>query len=333
VMASTRKQRPGEFALIARYFQPLAKGNRGALGLVDDAAFYRPPAGSDLVLTLDTIAADVHFAAGDPPESIARKALRVNLSDLAAKGATPVGYLLSLALPNDWSEEWIARFTKGLAADQRRYRLALFGGDTTRASGGLTITITAIGRVPGGKMVRRSGARPGDAIFVSGTIGDAALALAVRRGDLSTPDERIAARLDERYLHPQPRVALAPVLRRYATSAMDVSDGLVGDLAHICEASGVGAEIAAAKVPLSSAAKALVVGNEGALKRVLTGGDDYEILATASAGSAEKFIRRAADVGVRLTSVGVIVKGRNVPVVLDRDGEPIAFDVSGHAHF
>lgn len=332
-MASTREQRPGEFALIAKYFRPLAKGYRGALGLVDDAAFYRPPTGADLVLTLDTIAADVHFAADDPPVSIARKALRVNLSDLAAKGAIPVGYLMSLALPHDWSEDWIARFAKGLAGDQRRYGLTLFGGDTTRASGGLTISITAIGRLPSGKMVRRSGATPGDSVFVTGTIGDAALALAVRRGEFIAPDERTTARLDNRYLHPQPRVALASVIRRYANSAMDVSDGLVGDLAHICEASGVGAELWAGEVPLSSAAKALVDRNDSAFNRALTGGDDYEILSTVSAGNVAKFVRSAADVGVKVSRVGSVVEGKNPPIVLGSDGKPIAFDKSGHAHF
>lgn len=331
---STAKRRLGEFALIAKYFQPLAKGTEGAFGLLDDAALYRPASGSELVLTLDTIAADVHFGAADPPESIARKALRVNLSDLAAKGAEPAGYLLSLALPDDWTEQWIGRFAKGLAADQRKYGIALLGGDTTRASGGLTITVTAVGAVPKGKMVMRSGARPGDAIFVSGTIGDAALAVAVRRGDISPSDPKIAARLEERYLHPRPRVALAPVLRRWANSAMDVSDGLVGDLAHICEASAVGAEIAAVNVPLSSAARALAAGSDAALKTVLTGGDDYEILATVSPGKAERFRRDAAAVGVRVSRLGAIVEHRrHAPVVSGRDGRPIAFDGLGHTHF
>jgi thiamine-monophosphate kinase len=333
-MVATAKRRPGEFALIARYFQPLARANEGALGLLDDAALYRPASGAELVLTLDTVAANVHFAAADPPESIARKALRVNLSDLAAKGATPVGYLLSLALPEDWTEKWIARFAKGLAADQRTYGVALLGGDTTRASGGLTITVTAIGEVPRGKMVMRSGARPGDAIFVSGTIGDAALALALRRGDIRLPDNKATARLEERYLHPQPRVALASVLRRFANSAMDVSDGLVGDLAHICEVSAVGAEIVAGDVPLSSAAKSLVATSAAALKIVLTGGDDYEILATVSPKMAEKFVREAEKVGVRMSRLGFIVeRRRHAPVITGKDGRPIAFDGLGHTQF
>jgi thiamine-monophosphate kinase len=333
-MVSTAKRRPGEFALISKYFQPLAQANDGALALLDDAALYRPPSGAELVLTLDTIAANVHFRAGDPPESIARKALRVNLSDLAAKGAKPVGYLLSLALPDDWTEKWIARFAKGLAADQRTYDIALLGGDTTRASGGLTITVTAIGAVPRGKMVMRSGARPGDVIFVSGTIGDAALAVAMRRGDIGSPDKKVAASLEERYLHPQPRVALAPVLRRFASSALDVSDGLVGDLAHICEVSAVGAEIAAGNVPLSSAAKSLLATSDAALKIVLTGGDDYEILATVCPEMAARFVRAAEKAGVRMSRLGVIVaRRRNAPLVTGRDGKPIAFDGLGHTHF
>lgn len=333
-MSAAERRRPGEFSLIAKYFQPLAKGTEGAFGLLDDAALYRPASGSELVLTLDTIAADVHFGADDAAESIARKALRVNLSDLAAKGAEPVGYLLSLALPDDWTEKWVGRFARGLAADQRKYGIGLLGGDTTRASGGLTITVTAVGSVPKGKMVLRSGARPGDVIFVSGTIGDAALAMAVRRGDIKPSDQKVAARLEERYLHPRPRVALAPVLRRWANSAMDVSDGLVGDLAHICEVSAVGAEIAAANVPLSSAAKSLAAGSEAALRTVLTGGDDYEILATVSPDKAERFRRDAAAAGVRVSRLGMIVEhGRHLPVVFGRDGSPIAFDGLGHTHF
>jgi thiamine-monophosphate kinase len=333
-VSAAKRRRPGEFALIAKYFQPLTNGTEGAFGLLDDAARYRPAAGSEMVLTLDTIVADVHFGAADPPESLARKALRVNLSDLAAKGAEPVGYLLSLALPDDWTEKWIGRFARGLAADQRKYGVALLGGDTTRASGGLTITVTALGEVPKGKMVMRSGARPGDVIFVSGTIGDAALAIAVRRGDIRPSDRKTAARLEERYLHPRPRVALAPVLRRWANSAMDVSDGLVGDLAHICQVSAVGAEIAAANVPLSSAAKALATGSDAVLKTVLTGGDDYEILATISPGKAERFRRDATAVGVRVSRLGKIVDHRrHAPMVIDRDGRPIAFDGQGHTHF
>jgi thiamine-monophosphate kinase len=330
-VAARQPKRPGEFALIERYFRPLAT-DPGAFGLVDDAALYAPPRGEELVLTLDTIAAGVHFFADDPPAAVARKALRVNLSDLAAKGAVPAAYLMSLALPDGWTEGWVRDFAKGLAGDQKAFGISLLGGDTTRASGGLTVTITAIGRVPKGKMVHRAGARAGDAIFVSGTVGDAALGLGIRLGTLAAP-KAAEAHLRDRYLNPQPRTALAPLVRRFATSAMDVSDGLVGDLAHICRASGVGARIDAASVPLSKAAKALVAGNGLALKIALTGGDDYEILATVPAGRAAKFTSEAEAAGVPVARIGRIVEGRAPPVVLGSDGRPMGFDGLGHTHF
>ncbi|MEJ0013055.1 MAG: thiamine-phosphate kinase [Bauldia sp.] len=321
------KTRPGEFALIDKYFRPLAT-DRGAFGLMDDAALYRQRPDDDLVLTTDTVAAGVHFFADDPPESIARKALRVNLSDLAAKGAEPYGYLLSLALPDNWTEAWLKRFAAGLAADQKTYGVSLLGGDTTKASGGLTIAITALGRVPKGKMVLRSGAKPGDAIFVSCTIGDGALGLRVRgtRG-------KGTAHLTDRYLHPQPRVALAPVLRAYANAAMDISDGLVGDLAHICDASGVGAEINVQDVPLSPAAAAMLLADAKLLPVILNGGDDYEILATVSPSSVRAFSAEADSAGVSVTCIGTIFAGKGPPVVRDFTGKVIKLAAASHTHF
>ncbi len=331
-MAVARKaKRAGEFALIERYFRPLAT-SPGAFGLLDDAALYSPPSGEELVLTVDTVAAGIHFFPDDPPASIARKALRVNLSDLAAKGARPAGYLMSLALPDGWTEKWIRDFAKGLEEDQRTYAIALLGGDTTRASGGLTVSITAIGCVPKGKMVRRAGARPGDAVFVSGSIGDAALGLGIRLGKIAAPGKG-ARYLRDRYLHPQPRISLAPLLRRFANSAMDVSDGLVGDLAHICEASGVGGTIEIASVPMSREAKAVVAGNDAALMTVLTGGDDYEILATVAESRAAKFAAEAASAGVPVARIGRILAGRGPPVVHGADGKPLALSGLGHTHF
>ena len=199
-------ERPGEFELIERYFRPLAS-DPGAFGLTDDVAVYAPPHGEDVVLKADMIAEGVHFFGNDPPGAIAAKALRVNLSDLASKGATPVGYLLSLALPGDWSEDWLRDFAAGLAADQATFGVSLFGGDTTRAAGGLTVSIAAFGRVPAGSVVRRSGAAPGDLVFVSGTIGNSALGLRIRLGTLdSMPAGKAADHLLDRYLYPQPRV-------------------------------------------------------------------------------------------------------------------------------
>ena len=324
------RKRPGEFALIDTYFRPLAN-DRGAFGLTDDAALYRQQPGDDLVLTTDMIAAGVHFLSEDAPESIARKALRVNLSDLAAKGAEPFGYLLSLALPANWTEAWVRRFTAGLAADQRRYGVTLLGGDTTRAAGGLSIAVTAIGRIPKGDMVLRSGAKPGDVIFVSGTIGDGALGLRIRRGQLARG--RGAKHLLDRYLHPQPRVTLAPVLRHHATSAIDVSDGLVGDLAHICDASGAGAEIEADRVPLSPAARAVLRSDRSVLSVILNGGDDYEILAAVPESAAVAFAQEAEAAGVLVTRIGRMTEGKGPPVVRDASGKVIRLTAKSHTHF
>jgi len=324
--------RPGEFELIDRYFRPLA-GDPGALSLTDDAAVYDPPHGEEVVLKADLIAEGIHFFADDPPKSIAAKALRVNLSDLAAKGAIPVGYLLSLALKPDWEEDWIAGFAAGLAVDQVTYGVTLFGGDTSRASGGTVVSVAAIGRAPVGRIVRRNGARPGDAIFVSGTIGDAALGLRIRLGTLDAmPAGKAADHLLDRYLHPQPRVALAPVVLGFATASLDISDGLVGDLAHVCRQSGVGAEIAAAAVPLSAGAKAMVAADPSALATVMTGGDDYEVLATVPETRAEAFATAAAEAGVPVTRIGRIIEGGTPPTVLGPDG-PIRFDHASHTHF
>ena len=331
-MTARPKKRPGEFELIERYFRPLA-GDPGALALTDDAAVYRQRPGEDLVVTTDMLAAGIHFFADDAPASVAKKALRVNLSDLAAKGATPFGYLLSLALPADWTESWLSGFARGLKSDQERYGITLFGGDTIRAAGGLTISVTALGRIPKGRMVTRGGARPGDQIFVSGTIGDAALGLALRLGRIATSGGRGTKHLIDRYLHPEPRMALAPILRRFASGAMDVSDGLIADLAHICDVSGVGATIEAALVPLSPAARHLAAGDPALMRTIVTGGDDYEVLATVSRSAAARFAAAARAAGVPVARIGVIAAGKGPPILLDANGRPIRLDGGGHTHF
>lgn len=330
-MTANNASRPGEFALIERYFRPLAT-MPGALGLTDDAAFYRCSPEEDLVFTVDLIAAGVHFLPDDPPASIGKKALRVNLSDLAAKGAKPLGYLLSLALPDNWSEAWVAEFAGGLGSDQEEFAVSLLGGDTTRASGGLTISITGIGCVPSGEMVLRSNARSGDQIFVSGTIGDAVLGLELRRGDISAA-AKTADALHERYLHPQPRLSLAPVLRQFANSAMDVSDGLAGDLAHICRASGLGAQIEAAKIPLSEEAKSIVAESSELLASLLTGGDDYEILATVEEAQMAGFLAGARSAGVPVTNIGHMIEGEGPPNIVGANGAPLLLAALGHTHF
>jgi thiamine-monophosphate kinase len=325
------KPRPGEFELIARYFRPLAAEAKGAFALTDDAAAFSVRPGEEVVITCDAIAEGVHFFPDDPPDSIAAKALRVNLSDLAAKGARPLAYLMALALPSDWTEGWLRKFAAGLAADGQKYGVALVGGDTIRASGGLTVAITAYGVLPKGQMVHRSGAKPGDAIFISGTIGDAALGLQLRRGRMARP---LGGKLLlERYLRPEPRVALAPILRRHASAAIDVSDGLLGDLNHICEVSRVAADIAADAVPLSPPAAKLVTGDPAALPVILNGGDYYEILATVPARRAAAFAGEAAKSGVPVQRIGTIAAGKGPPVVRDRDGRPMATAGHSHVHF
>lgn len=324
-------KRPGEFELIEQYFRPLAK-DRGAFRLIDDAALYRQRPDEDLVLTTDTVAAGVHFFADDPPESIARKALRVNLSDLAAKGADAYGYLLSLALPADWTEGWMKQFAAGLAGDQKTYGVSLLGGDTTRAAGGLTINVTAIGRVPRGQMVQRSGARAGDALFVSGTIGDGALGLRIRQQTRGRK-ARGSSHLIDRYLHPQPRVGLAPVLRTYASAAMDISDGLVGDLAHLCAASAVGAEIEADRIPLSAAAKAALAADHNLVSTILNGGDDYEVLVAVPVSATQAFAKDAAANGIPVSRIGQVTGKKGAPVVRDGGGKVMKLSSLSHTHF
>lgn len=324
----------GEFDLIARYFAPLASGETGAFGLSDDAAVLSPMPGRDLVYTLDTIVAGVHYLPNDPAGLVARKLLRVNLSDLAAMGATPRGYLLSAALSQETDEHWVAEFAEGLCADQNIYGIHLVGGDTTRTPGPTSLSLTAIGEVPEGRVLRRGGAQLDDFIYVSGTIGDAALGLKVALGQIKAEDERDRDRLLNRYRLPQPRVELGQMLlnRDLATAGLDISDGLVADLGHLCHASGVAARIEAASVPLSGAAQRLVEQHSAVLSDALTGGDDYELVFTAAPDRAEELGRLAQELDLPLTRIGRIGEGSGVQVI-DRQGAPIELDHAGWTHF
>jgi thiamine-monophosphate kinase len=324
-------QRPSEDELIARFFEPLA-GPSG-LGLKDDVALLRPPPGRDLVLTTDALVAGVHFFADDPPGAIARKALRVNLSDLAAKGAAPLGFLLSLALPREWTADWLAAFAQGLGDDSRAYACPLMGGDTVSTPGPLTLSITAIGAASEGAMVARTGVKPGDRIYVSGTIGDSALGLAVRQGRAPAMSEADSAFLLDRYLLPRPRNALAPAMAAYANGGMDVSDGLIGDLRKMLRVSGVSARVAIARLPLSRAARAAVAARPELFTIVATGGDDYELLASVPLASAAAFERAAAEVGVAVQDVGEAVAGLAPPVFVGPDGGEIRFAHGSYSHF
>jgi thiamine-monophosphate kinase len=324
-------QRPGEDDLIARYFAPLA-GPEG-LGLLDDAALMTPPAGEDLVLTKDALVAGVHFFPDDPAEAIARKALRVNLSDLAAKGARPLGYLLALALPPDWREDWLADFSEGLGADGRDYNCPLFGGDTVKTPGPLMVSITMLGASR--RMARRTGVRAGHALFVTGTIGDSALGLKLRLagGDAWALGAEEHAFLLDRYLLPRPRVTLHAAMARWASGGMDVSDGFVGDLSKMLRVSGVTATIDMSRLPLSPAARAAIAVDPSLFATAATGGDDYEILASVPAPDAGRFIEDAARAGVAVTRIGEAAAGAAPPRFIDAAGRPLAFGSGSFSHF
>jgi thiamine-monophosphate kinase len=313
---------PGEFSLIARHFRPLA--GPGALDLLDDAAVLMPPAGRELVISADAMVASVHFLPDDPPDLVARKLLRTNLSDMAAMGADPFGYLMTVSAPPDTPDSWFAGFAAGLAIDQAEFPVSLLGGDTTSTPGPISLSLTILGSVAPGQAIRRAGAKPGHGIWVSGTIGDGALGLLAATGRLADPTGFLA----DRYRVPRPRLGLARF--GLVAACMDVSDGLVQDLGHLCRAGGVTAEIAAGLVPLSKAARAA-----GApyLERCLTGGDDYELLMAVAPEAEAAFCRHAATVGVGVTRIGQFSAGASAVVLRRDDGSVWEIGRGGWSHF
>ncbi|MFH5923795.1 thiamine-phosphate kinase [Roseomonas xinghualingensis] len=319
---------PPEFALIARHFRRLA--GEGALDLSDDAAILAPPAGRELVLAADALVEGVHYLSEDPPETIGRKLLRVNLSDLAAMGAEPLAYLMTTALPHGTSPEWLEEFTAGLAADQREFGLHVLGGDTVSVPGPACLSLTIIGTVPPGAALRRAGARPGDDLWVSGTIGDGALGLAVLQGRGPADPEGYLAR---RYRLPEPRLALGAALRGLARATMDVSDGLAQDLAHLCRAGGLGAVLELAALPLSAPAAALAAKDPSWLSRLASGGDDYELLFAADPADADRVKAAASAAGTPVTRIGHFVSGEAEVTVLNQDRKAVDLQRGGWSHF
>jgi thiamine-monophosphate kinase len=323
-----------EDILIARYFRPLATAP-GAFGLIDDAAALTPPPGCDLVLTTDGVIAGVHFFPDDPPQMVSRKALRMNLSDLAAKGARPLGFLMSVALPAGFGEPWLEAFVQGLAEDAARYGCPLYGGDTDHTPGPASVSIFAFGAVPQGKMVHRSTARAGDHVVVTGTIGDAAIGLQLRRDPALARrwglSDAAAAHLAGRYLLPQPRNALADAILQHASAAIDVSDGLAGDLAKLCRASSVATDIDTARVPLSDAARAALAAEPALIETTLTGGDDYEIVLTLAPANLAAFRAAAEAAGVTTTEIGRVHEGEGARFL--QQGKPLAFTRASYSHF
>ena len=323
--------KPGEFELIEKYFAPLA-GNAG-FALKDDAALIDVSSDDHLVVTQDAIAENVHFFSDDPPELIAKKAVRVNLSDLAAKGAKGQWISLSLGLGDQWTEDWVGQFAKGLAEDCKLYGLELSGGDTFRTGGGFVISITAIGKLTANKYVSRLGAEQGDAIYVTGTIGDAALGLLTHSKKLSLDNNDDSEFLSQRYLLPQPRVEAAAVIGKFASASMDISDGLIGDLDKMCEASALAAEIHADLIPLSQSARNAISTDNALFEKAVTGGDDYEILACVPNGKIAAFESSMNDAGVAASKIGVTKPGKGASL-FDLNGEVmelhrLSYDHSG----
>ena len=332
MVSDTPPKRLGEFALIAKLFAPLAAKEKGAFNLTDDAAVLSVPAGHELAVTTDTIVEGVHFFRDDPPDRIARKALRVNLSDLAAKGAKAQTYLLALSLAPWVDNEWLNRFAAGLADDQNRYGVSLIGGDTTSTPGPLTLSITAFGTIEAGRMLRRFGARPRDAVFVSGTVGDAGAGLAVLKGEGTGLSDFVRSALASRYQLPEPRLNLGRRLVGLASAALDVSDGLIADLGHIAEVSGVKITIDAARLPLSPATRAFWGSGTDAIVRAATSGDDYELAFTAPAALRAKIEALAGELGVQLHEIGRVDAGNGI-VLVDAVGKPLPITRPGFTHF
>lgn len=325
-----------EAELIETYLAPLAAAMPGALSLKDDCAVFQPPPGREIVVTTDAVAAGIHFFPSDAARDIAWKALAVNVSDLAAKGAEPLAYQMALSFPEAPEHTWLAEFAAGLAEAQAAFGLVLSGGDTDRRPGPLTITITAMGTVPQGAAVRRTGGHPGDDLYVTGTLGDATLGLALRhdpslaeRWGLAEADERW---LLQRYRRPEPRIALAAPLRQHASAAIDISDGLLKDLGHLCAASGVLGTVAAAALPLSRAASRALARDPHLMARVCTGGDDYELLVAVAVDRSAAFAGAARDLGLQVTQIGALAAGQGVAVQMP-DGTPLTVERAGWDHF
>lgn len=320
-----------EFEIIEKFFSPLAAGLPGAYGLKDDGAVLSPPNGQDIVIVSDTLNEAVHFLADDPPDLIARKALRVNLSDLLAMGAKPFIYQLNLVLPDHWNESWLSSFARGLAKDQKRYGILLSGGDTTSVKGAGSVSITALGLVPKGKALRRSGARAGDYLYVTGEIGEAYLGLNCLKGNLEniTGQERFI----EKYRLPQPRVAMVEILHKYAHAAIDISDGFVADLEHLCRASSVSAVCKLEEIPFSDAAEQLMKEGRVSAEQLLTGGDDYELLIAVPPEQDKVFREEAQEKGVLPVHIAVLGPQADSPVeILDDTGTKLFFEKTGWKH-
>lgn len=322
--------RSGEFDWIATYLAPLAAHK--SFGLRDDAALLDVPDGQSLIVTQDAIAAGIHFMPDDPPDLIARKALRVNISDIIAKGARPHSYSMALGVPDSWQDSDMQLFAAGLATDHEIYGLSLLGGDTFRSPERLSVSVTMFAMTDETAYRSRFGAMPGDLIFVTGTVGDAAFGLHAARGELElkAPHHEF---LINAYQLPNPPLAAAEAVARLATASMDISDGLIGDCRKLCAASKVDAVVYRDRIPLSSATAQVLAQNEAAWKNVLAGGDDYQVLCTVNPHNQEVFEQELAASGLQVSHIGEIKAPNNVGVALDIGGVEVSIEEDSYSHF
>ncbi|MBI1985440.1 MAG: thiamine-phosphate kinase [Rhodospirillales bacterium] len=335
-----REKRPDEFELIRRFFAPLAAKAPGAFGLTDDAATVAVAPGRRLIVTTDALVAGVHFPEDESPQSVAARLIGVNLSDLAAMGATPEAYTMAIALPKNCDLGWIKAFADELGRLQKTHHVTLIGGDTVATGGPLTVCLTALGSVAKGREIRRNGARAGDLIYISGTIGDATLGLKVMQDGIAGLGKRHAKTLVGRYRRPQPRVRLGLGLVGLATAAIDVSDGLIADLGHVAQTSRCTAEIDVERVPLSAAARAAIALDPRLRERTLTGGDDYELAFTARPSHRNAVAALARQVRLPLTEIGRMRRARKdskggarLVDVRDGAGHLLPIVRTGYRHF
>jgi len=332
-----------EFDLIDRYLKPLAATAPGAFALTDDAAVLPDaPDAHAWVVTKDALSVGTHMLANDPPKTMAQKAVRVNLSDLASMGAKPACVFMALALGEDTSESFVREFVQGLVEDLSSYDVSLMGGDIIRQNGPFLVSITAMGLVPKDSVLRRAGAKPGDDVWVSGTMGDAALGLLLARDGCSDHWSQLsksdAGSLMERFRVPQPRTSLGVALRGIATSCIDVSDGLYADLGHVCRASGVACQIEQDRLPLSDAAHAILDIDASTVRSAqLGGGDDYELCFTAPETARAEIERNSGEFAVKVTRIGKVSTSGDAaaekPVtVVDAAGQEVDITRAGYEH-
>ena len=324
-----------EFGIIKKYFSPLSRGESGAYSLLDDAAKVKFKSSSSTVITTDAMVSGVHFPLTEPANYIASRLLRVNLSDIAAMGAVPVGYTLLLALPDSINIEWISSFSTGLAEEQEIFGVTLLGGDTTKCSSEMVLSITMLAEAKENNVLLRSGANEGDEVYVSGYIGDAFLGLSILQRELENSDKKTDKYLIERFRRQTPRLELGKRLVGIATSAIDLSDGLISDLGHVCSASNVSARIIIDEIPISKAAEKIVLDDSKIIRNLITGGDDYELIFTVPSNKSGIVDNLSVELGVNLTKIGEIIKKNNSQSVatFDLSGNMIIFEKTGFRHF